>query len=118
MNDTINPSYDDFQPPLLPEDYNGETVPYEDHIIPSSGHEGAQGLSGLFDFVGEIAKDSVGLIKAIASDIKQLGQEFASMTEPDTPHDLDRQHRLARAEEEWQRLTQYRDASHDRDLGR
>jgi hypothetical protein len=101
-----------------------EQVPYEQHIIPTNG-DGL--LSGMFDFIGEIAKDTVGLTKAIASDTAQLGKEIMIMVQPKEtpnqdiplfPEDQEKSVRRQAAELQWQQLTRHHDATHSHDQDR
>jgi hypothetical protein len=95
-----------------------ENVPYEDHIIPTNG-DGL--LSGLFDMVGEITKDAVGLTNASATDVQQLAHEIADMAGIDvSPQDQQKLDRQAWAEEQRQQFMEHKLQTKDRglDMGR
>ena len=88
-----------------------EQVAYENHVIPSS----VDGLlSGLFNMVGEITKDAVGLTKAIGGDIAELGKEITDMMDkdaPDIPHSIESQEAAERrtlADAQWQEILRHR----------
>ncbi len=98
-----------------------EQVAYENHVIPSSG-DGL--LSSLFNMVGEITKDAVGLTKAIGGDIAELGKEITDMMgkdAPDVPHAIESQEaaeRRVQADAQWQEILRHRAQQQDLSLDR
>ena len=98
-----------------------EQVAYENHVIPTNG-DGL--LSGLFNMVGEITKDVVGLTKAIGGDIAELGKEITDMMDkdvPDIPQTLESQEAAERrtlADAQWQEILRHRTQQQDLSLDR
>ena len=114
-NDQFNTFTNHFYPNLQ------EQPAYENHVIPTSG-DGL--LSGLFDMVGEITKDAVGLTKAIGGNIAELGKEITEMMDkdaPDIPNALESQEAAERrtlADAQWQEILLHRAQQQDLSLDR